>query len=72
MVAISGQKISLSLEGVYEAESTIFLLTMKHSMFLKLEGGGIQLVALVKGPKLVDETPLPVLVPRILPSHPFR
>lgn len=63
------KRYPLSLEGVYEAESTIILLTMKHSMFLKLEGGDIQLVALVKGPKLVDETPLPVLVPR-LPSVP--
>lgn len=66
------KRYPLSLECVYEAESTIILLTMTHSMFLKLEGGGIQFVALVKGPNLVDETPLPVLLPSpSLPSAPF-
>ena len=47
-------RYKLTLEGVYEAESTVVVMTMGHSLFLKMANQANELVALVKSHNLVD------------------
>lgn len=46
-------RYKLTLEGVYEADSTVVLMTMGHSLFLKMTNHAIELVALVKSHNLL-------------------
>lgn len=52
-------RYKLTLEGVYEADSTIVLMTMGHALFLKMANQAIELVALVKSHNLLTDTPPP-------------
>lgn len=46
-------RYKLTLEGVYEADSTVVLMTVGHSLFLKMTNHAIELVALVKSHNLL-------------------
>ena len=46
-------RYKLTLEGVYEADSTVVMMTMGHSLFLKVASQAIELVALVRSQNLL-------------------
>lgn len=56
-------RYKLTLEGVYEAGSTVVSMTMGHGLFLKVASQAIELVALVKSHNLLDTLPLPYPYP---------